>query len=93
MGHKAVVIFDHDNLHRMKEDPAEFVRRLEMAILSHRRTGGDVSMNGCTIANAVWSGHTDLTPVLEIKDFRAENVTYSVQELRDLGFYVGPERS
>ena len=91
MGHKSVVIFDHDNLHRMKQDPVEFVRRLEMAILSHRRTGGDVSMNGATFANVVWSGHTDLTPVLRIQDFRAENVTYDVQELQALGFRVEPQ--
>ena len=90
MGHKSVVIFDHDNLHQMKQDPAEFVRRLEIAILAHRRTGGSVSIGGCTVANAVWSGHTDLIPVLRIKDFTAENVTYDVQELQSLGFRVEP---
>lgn len=43
MGHKSVVILDHDHFDLMRRDPAEFVRRLELAALSHRRTGGSVS--------------------------------------------------
>lgn len=86
MGHKAVAIFDFDNLESMKADPAEFVRRLEIALLTHRRLGGSVSVNGTTVANVVWSGHTDLSPVLRVVDFRAENVTYEAEELQDLGF-------
>lgn len=86
MGHKSVVILDHDNLHLMKTDPTEFVRRLELAALSHRRTGGSVSMGGATVANVVWSGHTDLTPFLKIQDFQAINVTLDAEELMGLGF-------
>ena len=78
MGHKAVVLFDFDNLENMRKDPAEFVRRLEIALLAHRRTGGSVSVDGATVANVVWSGHAALTPILKIKDFQAINVTYSV---------------
>ena len=76
MGHKAVVIVDFDNLQAMRADPEGFVRRLDMALASHRRTGGSVSMGGCTVANVVWSGHTDLSPILKIQDFQALNVTY-----------------
>ena len=92
MGHKSVVILDHDNLHLLKTDPAEFVRRLELAALGHRRTGGSVSMGGATVANVVWSGHTDLTPVLKIQDFHAINVTADAQELEALGFKLDMER-
>jgi hypothetical protein len=88
MGHKSVVIFDHDALHKLKEDPEEFIRRLELAILSQRRTGGSVSMGGQTVANVVWGGDSSLSPVLEIVDFQAKNVTYQVEELRALGFTV-----
>lgn len=76
MGHKAVVLFDLDHLGLMKAEPAEFVRRLELAILSHRRTGGSVSVGGATVANAVWSGHANLSPILVIEEFTARNVTY-----------------
>ena len=86
MGHKAVVIIDFDNLGAMRADPAEFVRRLDIALATHRRTGGSVSMDGCTVANVVWSGHTDLTPVLKIQDFEAVNVTHDANELEALGF-------
>lgn len=93
MGHKSVVIFDHDSLHQLKEDPAEFVRRLELAILGHRQHGGSVSIGGATVANVVWSGHADLSPVLEIVDFQAKNVTYDAHELRDLGFQLEAEKA
>ena len=86
MGHKAVVLFDFDNLTAMRSDPAEFVRRLEAALSTHRRLGGSVSMDGCTVANVVWSGHADLTPVLKIQDFKAVNVTEDANELESLGF-------
>ena len=76
MGQKAVVIVDLDNIGLMHKDPAEFCRRLELAILTHRRLGGSVSMEGATLANAVWSGHVDLSPILKFVDFRADNVTY-----------------
>lgn len=76
MGHKAVVIFDFDNLQAMRDDPVEFVRRLDIALATHRRLGGSVSMAGCTVANVVWSGHADLSPVLKIQDFQALNQTY-----------------
>jgi hypothetical protein len=78
MGHKAVVIVDFDNLQSMRDDPVEFVRRLDIALATHRRTGGSISMDGCTVANVVWSGHSSLTPVLEIQDFQALNITYGV---------------
>lgn len=76
MGHKAVVVFDLDHLGLMHTDPTEFVRRLELSILTHRRLGGSVSIGGATVANAVWSGHADLSPVLKFEDFQARNVTY-----------------
>jgi hypothetical protein len=87
MGHKAVVIFDFDNLSAMRADPEGFVRRLEQSLLSHRRTGGSVSMGGCTVANVVWSGHADLSPILKIQDFQALNVTYE-----DVGPIVAEHR-
>lgn len=86
MGHKAVVIIDFDNLQTMRADPEGFVRRLDSALATHRRLGGSVSMGGCTVANVVWSGHTDLTPVLKIQDFQAINVTNDANELEALGF-------
>lgn len=86
MGHKAVVIIDMDHIGLMHKDPVEFCRRLDIAIMTHRRLGGSVSMNGATLANAVWSGHTDLTPVLKIQDFQAINVTHDANELEALGF-------
>jgi hypothetical protein len=67
-------------------DPAEFVRRLKHAIFTHRRLGGSVSVSGATVANVVWSGHTDLTPVLKFEDFKGINVTNDAQELESLGF-------
>jgi hypothetical protein len=51
------------------------------AVVDHRRTGGSVSMGGCTVANVVWSGHTDLSPILKIQDFQALNVTYDVKPI------------
>lgn len=89
MGHKAVVIFDFDNLGAMCTNPAEFVRRLNSALLTHNRLGGSVSMAGCTVANVVWSGHTDLTPVLKIQDFHAIDATHDANELEALGFRLG----
>lgn len=86
MGHKAVVIVNFDNLDNMEEDPAEFVSRLKHALLTHRRLGGSVSMGGATVVNVVWSGHTDLTPILKIQDFQAINVTEDARELEALGF-------
>ena len=60
MGHKSdksVVIFDHDVLDHMENDPDEFVRRLKHAIFTHRsHGGGSVSISGATVANVVWSG-------------------------------------
>lgn len=76
MGHKSVVIFNHDVLDHMEKDPVEFVRRLQHAMLTHRFSGGSVSVSGATVANVVWSGHTDLSPVLKFEDFTAKNVTY-----------------
>ena len=78
MGHKSVVIFDHDVLDHMENDPDEFVRRLKHAIFTHRSHGGSVSVAGATVANVVWSGHSSLSPVLKIEDFRAINVTYDL---------------
>lgn len=89
MGHKAVVIVDFDHLENMEKDPAEFVRRFKAALLTHRRLGGSVSMGGATVANVVWSGHNDLTPVLKIQDFQAINVTHDADELEALGFRLG----
>ena len=77
MGHKSIVVFDHDVLDHMEKDPAEFVKRLKNAILTYRRLGGSVSVSGATVANVVWSGHTDLSPTLKFVDFRVENKTYS----------------
>jgi subtilisin family serine protease len=82
------VLFDLDHLDNMEKDPVEFVRRLKLSLLSHRRTGGSVSMSGTTVANVVWSGHVDLTPVLKIQDFQAINVTYDANELEALGFQM-----
>ncbi len=90
MGHKAVAIIDFDNLQNMEDDPAEFVRRFKNALLTHRRLGGSVSIGGATVANVVWSGHTDLSPVLRIVDFQAENVTIDAEELQGLGFRLEP---
>jgi hypothetical protein len=86
MGHKSVIIFDHDVIDHMENDPAEFVRRLKHAMFTHRRAGGSVSVSGATVANVVWSGHSSLTPVLKIEDFKGINVTYDAQELESLGF-------
>jgi hypothetical protein len=36
MGHKAVVIIDLDHMDGMSDDPIEFVRRLQMAVLAPR---------------------------------------------------------
>ncbi len=76
MGHKSVVVFDHDVLDHMENDPAEFVRRLKHAIFTHRRLGGSVSVSGATVANVVWSGHTDISPILKFEDFTGVNATY-----------------
>ena len=76
MGHKSVVVFDHDVLDHIEGNPAEFVRRLKTALFTHRRLGGSVSVSGATVANVIWSGHTDLSPVLKIVDFHGENITY-----------------
>lgn len=75
MGHKAIVIFDLDHLDQIDRDPLQFCRRLQDAILSHKRTGGSVHVNGATVADAVWSGHTSQTPVLKFQDFSAVEVT------------------
>jgi len=77
MGHKSIVVFNHDVLDHMENDPAEFVSRLKHAILTHRRLGGSVTMTGATVANVVWSGHADLSPTLKFVDFQVENETYS----------------
>lgn len=77
MGYKSVVVFDHDVIDNMDKDPVEFVRRLKNAIFTHRRLGGSVSVFGATVANVVWSGHTDLSPTLKFVDFHVENKTYS----------------
>lgn len=82
MGHKAVTIFDLDHLDNMEKDPAEFVRRLKNAILTHRRLGGSVSIDGATVASIVWSGHVDNSPVLKFVDFKVENVTYGSAKVR-----------
>lgn len=86
MGHKSVVVFDHDVLDHMENNPTEFVRRLKHAIFTHRRLGGSVSVSGATVANVVWSGHSSLSPVLKIEDFQGINVTNDAQELESLGF-------
>lgn len=91
MGHKAVVIVDFDNLQNMEADPTEFVRRFKNALLTYQRLGGSVSIGGATVANVVWSGHTDRSPVLRIVDFRAENVTRDAEELQALGFALDPD--
>jgi len=70
MGHKSVVIIDHDMLARAERDPEEFVRRLQMACLDRRHRV--VGLEGATVANVVWSGHSRMTPVLRIDGFRAE---------------------
>lgn len=76
MGHKAIAVIDLDNLDLIDRDPAEFVRRFKIAILTHRGLGGSVTIGGGTVANVVWSGHTDLSPVLKFVDFHVENESY-----------------
>ena len=78
MGHKSVVVFDHDVIDHMENDPVEFVRRLKHAMFSHRQHGGSVSVSGATVANVVWSGHSSLSPILKFVDFQVENITYDV---------------
>ena len=80
MGHKAVVVMDLDVLDMIEENPAEFARRLKNAVLTHRRLGGSVSLGGATVANVVWSGHADLSPILKFVDFRADNLSYVVPD-------------
>lgn len=84
MGHKAVFVLDIDHINEIDAiNAAEFVRRLKLAALGHRHRGGSVSINGATVANVVWSGHADLSPVLKIVDFEAENMTYQVRDLEE----------
>lgn len=80
MGHKAVIVIDIDLLDSIEHNPAEFARRLKNSILTHRRLGGSVSHEGSTVANVVWSGHADLSPVLKFVDFHVENLSYVVPE-------------
>jgi hypothetical protein len=80
MSHKAVVVIDIDSLDAMEQSPAEFVRRLKNSMLMHRQLGGSVSCNGDTVANVVWSGHTDLSPILKFVGFHVENLSYTVPE-------------
>lgn len=79
MGHKAIAIIDFDHLDRMEKDPAEFVRRFKQALLTHARLGGSVSVGGATVANVVWSGHANLTPVLQFPDFQALPVSAKIK--------------
>lgn len=76
MGHKSIVIFDHDVLDRLESDPAAFVKQLRLAMFTHRRLGGDVHHAGATVAKVVWSGHVNETPILKFEDFAATKVTY-----------------